>query len=234
MTALWLQFLCLGDVRPAAFLEEIDRAFPIARIDRNDPVRRKVARGEVGRVADQLLGTWGENETSFWLFGSGVNVSLMFWLQRPEGPSSDATVELLEKGWRGRLDAVRALFETGVRLLSPFYALVDLVPIIAAKKHDEGGSDLQKELPGVFWLTYFGPHYTQRLPLDQLPAGSVSVVDSGSIVQLAETPDGCTPQTRRDAEAALGAATFRDPTTFRFKRRGEFALTFDQLRRRPT
>jgi hypothetical protein len=82
-------------------------------------------------------------------------------------------------------------------------------------------------LPGVFWLTYFGPHYChffgrERLKeLEQASAGP----DKGITLQLAESPGEVPAGLREMLERRLGRDSFAGTTgTDGPKEDGEYAL----------
>ena len=127
---------------------------------------------------------------------------------------------------------LKALFDLGNRAFKPFYAYGDDVAQIASKKKSSGSVDIQSELPGVFWLTYFNAAYVaffgdekfNGLPGVERRNGSITIV-------LGESPRSVANDLREQVAVALGKKSFVDRADVLGKPLGRFALTFQQLSR---
>jgi hypothetical protein len=123
------------------------------------------------------------------------------------------------------------LFDLGNQFLKPFYAYGDAVAQIRSKNKPSGAVDIQAELLGVFWLTYFNPAYVAffgnlkfngLLGVERGSDGSVTIV-------LGDSPQLVASELREQSVETLGKQSFVNPSDILGKQRGRFALTFQQL-----
>jgi hypothetical protein len=204
----------------------------LARLDVNDPVRRKVDRLE---EAAEYVCQFGEKEDSRWLHGkfdvSKVEISISLFRRTsrfPNGldfyfPTKMADAEA------GRLWEV---FSEVVRLLEPFYAFCDLQSVIAGKRKAMRNSvNLEAELFGVFWFTHFNRKWVDFIGATRFDALSCekTVGPGGATLRLGASLTGLGSE-REASETLLGNRFFVDPELRVDKRPGENALTFSQLR----
>lgn len=211
-------------------------ASPLTHLDVNAPVRRKVVSlAEAGNFACDFKA----HEDSRWLFGKFAGIGVRFSVQYCRRQLGDrdfpntftwhlpmSFVQKLQSGQR-----LKALFGLGNGTFKPFYAYSDDVASIACKKKSFGAVNIQAELLGVFWLTYFNAAYVSFLGNDKFNGISNLEYDSegGVTIILGDGPESVTNQVREEAVAALGKESFVNPSDILGKRPGEFALTFQQL-----
>ncbi len=239
MTELWIAHHSIGTwqepSRWTGYFEEAQRllGFSLTHLDVNDPVKRKVV-SLVG--AGDFVCAFKAREDSRWLFGKfgdiGIELSVQHYRQLGHYPNTlkwHVPLSFIEKP-ENRL-RIKALFDLGNRAFKPFYAYSDDVAQIASKKKSFGAVDIQAELLGVFWLTYFNAAYVAffgNQKFDGLPG--VERGNEGSItIVLGDSPQSVTCEAREQAVAALGKQSFVNPSDVLGKQRGRFALTFQQL-----
>lgn len=212
---------------------------PITHLDKNDPVRRKVKPGKMREAAEYLV-AFGREEKSRWVFGRMESLGIEFsvqhyrensvwancveWYFEPQPATAPVSLEVIEK-----------LFEIGNTALTPFYAYVDTRQELLGKKKSSGGIDLQEELTGVFWLTYFCSAYVRFIGevkfhqlRDELKS-RLTTNTHGLTVKLGDDPNLISQDARRFAESILSPMLFVDPKRDTFKRAGQFALSFKDL-----
>lgn len=208
----------------------------LTHLDINDPVRRKVPSLH---DAGQFICAFGPNEQSRWLFGKFKSIGVDFSVQHYRTIRHYCNtfmwhLPLSHCQAPGRWEIVKKLFSLGNVCLRPFYSYTDTadtMAAIAAKKRMSGAIDIQAELLGVFWLTYFNAAYVEFFGRERfagLPAVQIAA-NGGIAVELAETPDSLSQEDRDQAVAQLGRISFVDVADPGVKRRGQFALTFEQL-----
>ena len=108
----------------------------------------------------------------------------------------------------------------------------DDVTQIASKKKSSGAVDIQSELLGVFWFTYFNAAYVAFFgegKFNNCPGVERSGDGSITIV-LSDSPTSVTPELRERAAAALCKESFVNPRDILGMQRGRSPLTFLQLR----
>lgn len=98
--------------------------------------------------------------------------------------------------------------------------------------HQLGAVDIQSELLGVFWFTYFNAPYVAFFGEDKFNGcPGVERSGDGSItIVLGDSPTSVTPELRERSTAALGKESFVNPRDILGKQGGRSALTFPQLR----
>lgn len=207
----------------------------LTHLDTSDPVRRRVI-----SLADagDFVCAFKRSEESRWLFGkcadSGIALTVQHFRQIQHFPNTlrwHVPTSFVDKP--DNLQRIISLFFLGNRSLDPFYSYSDDVEQIASKKKSSGAVDIQAELLGVFWLTYFNPAYVAffgRSAFDSLPVAEQGN-DGGVTVTLGERPSSVSTDLRLRAAEVLGRESFVDPTDVVLKLRGRFALTFEQLKR---
>ena len=234
MTELWLiHFSVESWVSPKLWCDYFEGAQDILGtkvkfLDTNDPVRKRVtsvtdaAQFVADHGSEQLFGKCQARGVGFSVqyFGPSEQSANSFkWYF--EAPTTDKNI----------LD-LQHLFDLGNKLLSTFYSLADSRIQIAQKKKPSGAVNLEMELIGVFWLTYFNGSYVNYFGADkvaQLP-GIRWDSNGGGTTILGEHPTKVDPSVRRKLEEMLGSSSFVDPTDSRGKLVGQSALTFGQLR----
>jgi hypothetical protein len=215
----------------------------LAKLDEKDPTRR---RADVENSEGQYITTFGD-QGSRWLFGefATTKINLMLILNRDYVDQWGRAVhnyinfyipvsENLSAG--PELDRLIRFFKLTVEKLEAFYAYSDLKEEIMTKKSHEGGAmDMATELPGVFWLTYFGPKHADFFTRERLLSipGAMGEPKEGITIRLAASPFQVGQNDRRNAEIALGEKYFAglEPITdFNKRKAPDQLLTFEQLR----
>jgi len=213
----------------------------LAKLDTNDPARRKA---DTLRGEGQFVTAFGPKDDSRWLlgkfertkvelqiehykngrdsFGRRRNNTISFYLP-PRVHSEDGVGKLVE------------LFRLTNQRWAAFYAFADLKEVYCVKKASPpsiGALDIASELPGVFWLTYFGPRYSAFIGRERLGALDQSAEEpaGGTILRLAETPEKVPEGLRRMVERRLGAEMFAGTGDVTIEKpEGRYALTLEQL-----
>lgn len=221
--------------RWTAYFEEAQRLVgsPLTHLDVNDPVKRKVA-----SLADagNYVCAFKAREDSRWLFGKFVDIGIEFSVQHyrqlghyPNTLKWHVPLSFVEKPEnRQRL---KVLFDLGNQAFKSFYAYADDVAQIASKKKSSGAVDIQAELLGVFWLTYFNAAYVEFFGKEKFNGfPGVEHGSDGSItIVLGGSPQSVTSGLREQSAETLGKQSFVNPSDILGKQRGRFALTFQQL-----
>lgn len=214
----------------------------LTKLDANDPARRKsdAARGE-----GHFVTHFGPKEDSRWLLGRFEKTKIAVEIQLYKngrdsfGERRDNTITFYipEKVHVlcGSMEKLVELFHLTNERLGIFYAAADLKGVYCAKKASPpslGALNIASELPGVFWLTYFGLQYCEFFGRDRLvslerasegPAG-------GMTLRLAETPERVPEGLRRMLERRLSAETFAGVGDVLLEKpEGRYALTLEQL-----
>jgi len=240
---VWLShFACvswLDDDRWTRYLasaEEILGA-DITHLDQNDPVRRRVSPAQLPGIAKYVTSI-GKREDSRWVFGRIASIGVDFSIRHyrePRGWPNSATWYFPQDFFQNaaNIEAICRLFDQGNHSLNPFYAYADAKDLVCRKKKESGAVDIQAELLGVFWLSYFGPQYVSFLGKEAI-AGQPEVratFNDGVTLRLGETPSSVPSGLRENMEVRLGRETFVEPNDSQRKRPGQYALTFEQLKK---
>ncbi len=209
---------------------------PLTHLDVNDPIRRRVTTLD---DAGRLVCAFERNENARWLFGEfrdvGVELSIQHYRKIEKWHNMlNWYVPVDYSCAAGRWESLRGLFALGSEILRPFYACADWQKIfasLAVRKQTFGALNVEAELLGVFWLTYFCPAYVEFFGRGRFGAvpGSRLAADGSMLVTLGADPDSVTPEDRENAAARLGRKSFVDLSDLVPKRAGEHALTFQQL-----
>lgn len=210
----------------------------LERLDRRDPLRRKVKTNSWDEQGEFVI-TFGSREQSRWIFGRYTDglVRCQIQLYRDKPHFSNVLI------WTIPLDAFdydqlvkvsSKLFALGNRLLKPFYATADTERNLASKSKRSGyGVDLQAELNGVFWLTYFNKPYRDFFGAEKFASiPEVTSLRGGVTMQLGDSPLDYEAARRLQIEAILGKQCFIDPKSRRERERGEHVLAFSELRQK--
>lgn len=210
----------------------------LIRLDHRDPVRRVAdTRNREGKF---IVG-FEKNQDRRWLAGRFEKSEVTFSIDLHEdavdrqgrSTTNSLTISLPQKTDGA---TIKELFEFGNSHLMSFYAYSDLQPVITGKgnRHQRltPGLDIQRELPGIFWLTYFGPAYTKFFGADRISSPKeIRALDGGGVtICLGDSP-GLLSTEREQAEHELGARSFAGHGGM--KREGEFALTLAALGGQP-
>ena len=218
-----------------AYFEEVQSllGLPLTHLDSNDPLRRKVVSlAEAGEFVCEFK----PREDMRWLFGklgrSGIGFELQQQRQISRWPNSllwHVPWSFAEKpeGWQ----RLKAMFNLGNRALRPFYAYSDELGQISSKKKESGAVNIEAELIGVFWLTYFNASYVTFFGADKFNglSGVEHGIDGGITITLGDNPMLVTTEDREQVATTLGRQTFVSHNDILGKPPGLFSLTFQQL-----
>lgn len=240
---LWMMHMSMQQWNDAAAWDDYLRIVEsvlgdrLVKLDHNDPVRRNA---DTTHGEGEFITQFKPKEDSRWLYGkfekTKVEVEIQHYKNSVDsfGRLRDNSITFyIPERMTSDPDDVRRLIElfrlTNERL-GAFYSLADFLDVISTKKSSTGGAlDISRELLGIFWLTYFGPHYCdffgrERLGmLEQASAGP----DGGITFQLAETPGQVLDGECLTLEKTIGAESFAG--TGGPKTMGQHALTLLQL-----
>lgn len=217
----------------------------LAKLDANDPARRNA---DTVRGEGHFITQFGSKEDSRWLLGRFEKTKIAVEIQLyKHGRDSfdrrrDNTITFYIPGKvhaGGDVESLVELFRVTNERFGSFYAAADLKEVYCAKKASPpsvGAMNIASELPGVFWLTYFGPDYCEFFGRERLatleqasegPAG-------GMTLRLAGTPGQVPEGLRRMLERRLGAETFAGTGDVTIEKpEGRYALTLEQLASSP-
>jgi hypothetical protein len=211
----------------------------ITHWDENDPVRRRATEHtpqQLGAYAIQF----GPQENSRTIFGilKSIRATLTLTIHRndPRWPFSYISWHFPPNYYLDEqcVDRIQRLFAFGNESLTPFYSYSDMLRYPRARKTGKIDQGIECELTGVFWLTYFDHHYVDFFGQDNLAAlehmGIAVSLNGGATLRLGDDPASVPAGLRQAAEEFLGPKSFVNPNDKSWKRPGEYALTFDQLR----
>lgn len=240
---LWLcHYACVSWLevdRWTRYLERVQAILgaEISHLDKDDPARRRVRPGTLADLATYVTSI-GKREESRWVFGRLETIGIDFTVRHYRDV----------RGWPNSINwyippafvnrdscagAIRSLFDCGNEMLSPFYAYSDTKDVVARKKRESGAINIQAELIGAFWLSYFDTHYVTFIGEEKFRQldRSVVVFDRGGVTLcLGETPATTESELRSQTESTLGSRLFVQSSETLTKRPGQYALTFEQLR----
>ena len=207
----------------------------LVRLDTNDPVRRSVPRDAFNEFGEYIVDI-EDTESSRWTFGKfkQSNVLLTIEYYKDNHPfCSSLSWDFHERFFKRdtALDTIRRLFAFGNQYLGPYWSYSDEIEFIRMKKtFSRRAVDLERELVGVFWLTYFNESYCNFFGAEKMRSiGGQHEEYGGMTFDLGESPSQVTPRARQELEEAIGKMSFVDPTRDIEKPKGKYALTYDQL-----
>lgn len=212
----------------------------LVRLDDHDPIRRKsdTAGSEGDFVVD-----FGKNEHSRWVWGrfEKTKAGMTIWFHdSPQNPwgrcmSNMLSLQVPEKAISGQdVERLVDLFNFGNNLLKPYYAIGDLARTLHLVAFSTSASYLEheRELDGVFWLTYFSSRYADFFGRDRVRNLFCAAEGprNGATFRLAPSPAESSKQLAVELQEALGADAFASrggpgPA----KEIGEHVLTYPQL-----
>lgn len=206
----------------------------LGRIGTDDPPKRKIGKPA---AAAAFVTDFGKQDDSRWVFGSldgvGIEFSIHHFRGRPTGFANSLNWHFASTvfGDLSGVEMVAKLFDVSNELLAPFYSICDLGDRIAAKKRASGAVNLQAELIGVFWLTFFDKAYVEffgREKFQRIPYARFD--DRGGVtLRLGVPPMVYEERLRAEIEELLGRETFVDARDLMGKPVGRHALTFERL-----
>ena len=206
----------------------------LSHLDVNDPIRRKVINLEDAANFVCNISETQTGRTLFAKFGKS-RVEMTITLYRDaEHVANNVAIYFPEKfvsDNESRMHLINNVFTMSVENIKPFYALADTNQAISDKRKASGYAvDLQAELIGVFWLTYFNRAYVDyfdRSKFQEIPSRQIEGLE-GNMIELGKSPFTVNVA-REKVEALLGKESFVDPLLRNDKPIGKSALRFDQL-----
>lgn len=213
----------------------------LAKLDANDPVRRKA---DTTRGEGHFITQFGPKEDSRWILGRFEKTKVVVEIQLYKhgrdsfGERRDNTIAFYIPDKvcdRSNMEKLVELFRLTNERHGIFYAAADLKGVYCSKKASPpslGALNIASELPGVFWLTYFGPQYCEFFGRDRLVSleRTSEGPDGGMTLRLAETPERVPEGLRRMLERRLGVETFAGAGEVLLEKpEGRYALTLEQL-----
>lgn len=210
----------------------------LIRLDHRDPVRRVA---DTRNSEGKFIVAFEEKQDSRWVAGKFAKSDVTFSIELHEDAvdrhgrptTNNMTISFSQKT---DIAKIKDLFEFGNSHLMSFYSYSDLQPVITGMGNSHQrltpGFDIQRELPRIFWLTYFGPAYRRFFGLDRISdANKVRASHGGGItICLGESPSLLSNE-REEAEHEFGAQSFAGHGVL--KREGEFEPTLAGLRGPP-
>lgn len=242
---IWITHLSMKSWMSAeawdAYLSEIEQILgdKIAKLDSNDPIRRKA---DTKTGEGRFVINFGERDDSRWLSGKFDKTKIEFEIRHFKtgldsfGRLCNNSIKFyIPQRMSFGLDALKVcrIFALTNQHLGSFYAYADFKDIICSRKPSTPSLDVSRELLGVFWLTHFGHFYEAYFGNKFEKTPGLTVDSNGGVtLQLAETPSQVAATTREEIMERLGSASFANGGPP--KERGQFALTLQQLTDSPT
>lgn len=239
MSELWIGHFSIESWQEpscwAAYFNEAEQILgsSLTHLDIADPIKRKVTSFE---DAGNYVCAFKAREDSRWLFGKfdaiGIEFSIRHYRELKNWDNSltwHVPLSFLDKP--ENRERLKVLFDLGNRTFKPFYAYSDDVSHIKSKKKSSGAIDIQAELPGVFWMTYFNAAYVAFFGKEKFKdIPKVEFGGDGSVtVILGNSPKLVPSELREQLTMMLGSQSFVNPSDILGKSPGQFALSFEQL-----
>lgn len=201
----------------------------LSHVDTNDPVRRRAASVE---EAAEYICHFGEQEELRWVFlkfGRAASCTIHYSKVADRWPNY---VTWTLDSRKCSNDVCKNLFSATNEYLDPFYAFIDLREWVVRKRKPSGAINVEVELVGMFWITYFGAAYTRFFGADRLSKVAELHHDGkgGTYVSLGSDPASVGSTVRQGAEGLLGNDHFWCGDENLPKVPGLFALTLKQLK----
>lgn len=206
----------------------------LTHLDVNDPIRKKVSTTE---EAAKYICDIGDKENSRTVFAKfqklGIEMTITLFRDNTKS-ANNISIYFPNRiaGDCAGIAMINEIFVFTIKKTNAFYALCDMVSSISGKRKLSGFAvNLQAELIGVFWLTYFNNSYVEYIGTSRFSELECQKADelSGILVKLGRSP-AVLRVSRDDAERCLGEMSFVDPTNSDEKPIGKHALTFDLLK----
>lgn len=205
----------------------------ITYLDKNDPIRNKIT--NVNEAAEYIQNL-NHKESVWWIFGKmGKTKKMDFVISLSANKGEDGTPDKINLSFENiniesedELNYLNTLFVEIIKVFDPFYAFCDSILYIYDKRKRSGSPiNIQCELTGIFWLTYFNKKYSNFLNINKSEVVSQQL-NNGTLIKLGKSP-GELDFTRYDIEKTIGNTFFVDTTSTFNKPIGKYVLTFSQL-----
>jgi hypothetical protein len=209
----------------------------LSSLDTNDPPKRNINKLNFESIGE-FITNFGLNEDARWIFGrfKNANIDIMIHhhknIRSSEGDLPNSISFFFPEGYcdtESGLRCVDLMFDLINNILKPFYSFADWRDAIVKKKKIQGAVNIQEELIGIFWLTFFNDKYMEFFGRDKLALIHGFSNTAGFKLKLAESPSTVTSKKREEIEMALGKESFVDPTNTQIKALGMTVLPFVRL-----
>ena len=239
MSDLWMHHLSVESWQtPCRWAEYFDQAqkilrSPLTHLDAAEPIRRRVT--SLGDAGDYICAL-KEREGSRWLFGKFSEIGVEFTLQNHRGIDQWPNSLILTFPPKfvsspESYGCVKALFDSGNHITSAFYSFVDERQQVSDKNKSLGAVNIEEELIGVFWITYFNASYVAFFGREKFEniADAKFGANGDVTVLLGDSPSTIPSGIRERLAIQLGKESFVEPSDEFYKPRGRFALTLQEL-----
>jgi hypothetical protein len=212
----------------------------LVRLDDHDPVRRKAdTTGSEGAfVVD-----FGRLEESRWVWGKfeKTKIRLQIWFHKSFRDSygrtngNMLTLMVPERLTSGPdVQRLKELFRLGNEKLQPYYSNADFMEVVCSVRPSISAHSVQndRELSGIFWLTYLNSQYCEFFGRDRLLGldSALPGPGNGIVLTLADSPAEVSQDHGVRLQASLGANAFASRgESGPPKETGEYVLTYEQL-----
>ena len=201
------------------------------KLDDKDPLRRNYGDYSLDENAN-FITSFGSKETSRWIFGNYRKKGISFSVQITKS-LCDRNHSLNLHLPASETELAESLFFQLLNVLDPIYAYSDFQSEISAKRRvDFFAVDLQQELVGVFWLTFFCSTYVNHFGLssfNNMADIEAKIGSDGIMFKLGGSPVDLSPSVRRTTEEAIGSLSFVDPQSSLLKPIGKHVPSYDKF-----
>lgn len=241
MSELWIKLYAVNPWMDSAvwdlFFARIESVLgdKVTKLDDKDPPRRLLTTKDE-RQKGEFVVSFPPSSVTRWVFGkfkkNKIDIAIHHHLSPRHGVADHPnSMSIYISGLKSGIELserVLSIFKVAVDLLQPFYAFADIKDYVVLKKRQSGAVNLQQELIGFFWLTYFNDKYADYLSI-ALKCPNVEKWRCGVFVRIAEDPCSAAADLRQALEDCIGREYFVDPLDNGFKPAGRHALLFSEL-----
>ncbi|NOX27926.1 MAG: hypothetical protein GXP21_07050 [Gammaproteobacteria bacterium] len=205
----------------------------ITHLDVNDTLKNKFIDAE---NAAEYVCDFGEKESSRRLFGkfsnTGIRFNINIFREGSRFPNSISVMfekKILKK--ESCIETILNIFRIGNSLFSPFYSYADTTIHVSEKRKATGMTvDLEAELIGMFWLTYFNQKYVKFFGNEKIDKASGSISNGANFKFGSSPTEQEVVLLRNNAEKVLGEKSFVDPKLPFDKPKGRHAILYQSLK----
>ena len=216
--------------RTLVILGDVLNGMPL-KLDANDPLKRNFKDYSLNENAVYIC-DFGLKETSRTIFGRYPKKKCYFSsviCKASSGNNNALSIYLPNSA----IETAESLFNRLLEVLSPIYAYADFQTNISKKKRaDFFAVNLEEELVGVFWLTFFCSTYVNHFGASKFTLlNNIGLVTSshGIVAKLADSPESAGINLRQSVEEAIGKLSFVDPQSILHKPIGEYVPSYDKF-----
>lgn len=236
MSFYFHKVLILEDTKWLELFENIEvySKLKMTYLDEKDPLRNKISNF---KEAAEYINGLNKNKNSWYIGGKiGKPMQIYLTIQSSKNKNEDAypdkvsfCFEKINLQEEGVGEYLKVFFIKIIETLEPFYAICDIQDAISKKKKKTGFPiNIQCELTGIFWLTYFNDIYSHYLGFDKLPSHINEKLNKGSLISLGKSLSKI-EILGSEIEKLIGNSHFVDINTTLDKPIGKYVLTFEGL-----